>query len=192
MAPSTDARNSDVVAVDRDLEAHEDRLVSTVTVRSLVDVPVVVRVTDDVGGWSDATSIRIHPETEPERWTVEDATLVLELQTTPDAPATVVYDLLEATDAAAADPPVVERAQPVEHSADEGAVPRFRDIQTFESESDAAGHDVPTQATGEDITATAEATDADVREALEGIDDTGTDRLEVPDATDPLDLSDPE
>ena len=30
---------------------------------------------------------------------VEDATLVLELQTTPDAPATVVYDLLEATDA---------------------------------------------------------------------------------------------
>lgn len=181
MAPSTDAQQSDMVAVDRDLEAHDDRLVSTVTVRSLVDVPVVVRVSDDVGGWSDATSIRIHPETEPERWTVEDAQLVLELLVTPDSPASVAYDLRGASDATAADPPIVERAQPIERSADEEKVPRFRDIQTFESDT-----------VSDDVTATAEATDADVRRALEGIDDTDTGGLEVPDSPDSLDLPDPE
>jgi hypothetical protein len=183
MAPPTDARNSELVTVERDLEAHADHLVSTVTIRSQTDVPAVVRVTDDVGGWSDATSVRIHPETEPERWTVDDGQLVLEALVTPATPTTVAYDLQDVTDASAATPITVEQTQPVDSEVDEAEVPRFRDTRTFDG--DAAPCAPPS--------ATEEATDADVREALAEIDEAmDTDALEQPDSVDRLDLSDPE
>jgi hypothetical protein len=183
MAPPTDARQSDLVTIERDFDADADTLVSTVTIWSQTDVPVVVRLTDDVGGWNDATSIRIHPETEPERWTVDDGLLVLEVLVTPAGPTTVAYDLRGVTDASAADPVTVERTQPVDSEVDEAKIPRFRDTRTFDG--DAAGGELPST--------TEEATDADVREALAEIDEgTDTDAQEQPDPIDQLDLSDPE
>lgn len=185
MTTTLDASATDLVAVERTLEARADALVATISVRSLADAPLVVRFSDPIGSWSGAGSVRVHPETEPERWTVDDSALVAELLVVPDEPATVTYDLQGADEEADPDPVVVEQAQPVDPgSLDSDQVPRFRDTQAFEEETDAR---LPT--------AGGEATDADVRQAVEAISESRArpPRSEYLDEQlDPLDLADPE
>lgn len=186
MASTLDTSATDLVTVERTLDRDGDDLVARVTARTVADTPVVVRVSDPVGEWSGADSVRIHPEVEPERWTVDDATLVAELLVRPDAPATVTYDLQHADEHADPAPMSIEQAQPTDpETVEAGRVPRFRDTQTFD------GRDGDTQLpTGE-----GEATDADVREAVDSVLDpqSGPPENELLDQRlDPLDLADPD
>lgn len=186
MTIELDAGATDLVAIERTLETREDVLVATVSVRSLADAPLVVRFSDAVGSWSGADSVRVHPETEPERWTVDDAALVAELLVDPDEPATVTYDLQGSDAGVDPDPVVVERTQPIDpESLDAGRIPRFRDTHAFEGQG--ADAQLPT--------AGGEATDADVRQAVEAIAELRSKSAqdEYPDKQlDPLDLADPE
>lgn len=182
MASAQESEPHRLVTVERDVEPRDDHVVSTVTVRSQADVPVVVRVADDVGAWSDATSLRIHPETEPERWAVEDGRLVAELLVTPRDPVTITYDLQGTTEAATVAPPTVEQAQLVDPDHVGEGVPRFR-----------GGSGIAAQSTQDEApTPSAEATDADVREAVERVATGTTGGVEIPDTTERLDLTDPE
>lgn len=186
MTTTLDASAIDLVAIERTLEAEADILVATVTVRSLADTPLVVRFSDAVGNWSGADSVQMHAETEPERWTVDDSALVAELLVVPDEPTTVTYDLQGVDEGVDPDQVVVEQAQPVDPEAlDAGQVPRFRDTQAFEGQGTDA--QLPT--------AGGEATDADVRQAVEAISE---ERSESPqnehldEQLDTLDLAEPE
>lgn len=186
MASTLDTSATDLVTVERTLDRDGDTLVATVTARSVTDVPVVVRVADPVGEWSGADSVRVHPEVEPERWTVDDATLVVELLVRPDTPATVTYDLQHADERADPAPVVVEQAQPTDpETVEAGRVPRFRDTQTFD------GPDGDTQLP----TGQGEATDADVRQAVDSVLESRSEPAEnglLDQQPDPLDLADPD
>lgn len=186
MTASPDTTETDLVAIERTLEPSEGGLVATVTVRSPSGAPLVVRFSDPIGQWSGAESIRVHPETEPERWTIDGSSLVAELLVAPDEPSTVTYDLRGADGNSDPDPVTVDQAQPTDHETlTTGQVPRFRDTQVFE------GQGMDTQPSVME----SEATDADVRRAVEAISTSRSTPSEqaLPDnRPDPLDLAEPD
>lgn len=186
MTAPPDAAETDLAVIERTFEPLEDGLVATVSVRSPSRVPLVVRFSDPIGEWSGAESIRVHPETEPERWTIDSSSFVAELLVAPDEPSTVAYDLQGADGNADPGPVTVDQAKPIDlETLERGQVPRFRDTQTFE------GQDIDTQHSATD----SEATDADVRRAVEAVStsrSTPPDQALPDDRPDPLNLAEPD
>ncbi|MFB6172875.1 MAG: hypothetical protein ABEJ23_10095 [Haloarculaceae archaeon] len=179
MASDQVAGTTDLVSVERTLDARSDGVVSTLTFRAR-EAPLVVRFADAVGDWSGADSVRMRDE--PARWTVEGATLLAELLVSPDGPATVTYELRGVDPDADPDSVVVEQAQPIDEAAlSAGEVPQFRDTQTFDSQD--ANVRLPTDG---------EATDADVRAAVEAVAAPRKDpTADLETATETFDLADP-
>lgn len=182
MAVAPDADADELVTVERTLEAADGGLVSTVTVASLVDAPLAVRLADDLGAWCEATRIRVHPETEPPRWDLDGARFVAELLVTPGDSVAVAYDLhgAEGGDREAADAAlVVERTRPVDPDAVEadGTLPRFRDAA-----AEPGASSEPSE----------EATDADVRRAFADVSTTdAAEDQPFEESAGQFDLSDP-
>lgn len=173
---------------------------ATVDVRGTVDAPLVARLVDDLPGRDGVDGIRLDPETEPPRWTVEDGRLIFETLLQPDRATRVAYDARGDELAEGTAPVEVALAQPLDIAAvdADADVPAFRDAQAFDAgragEFIAIGADpadaAATGATSEDADGGDEATDDDVRRALRSIAPSSPEEI-VEDEVPTIDLADP-
>lgn len=197
MSTTQSGQTGESAVAERRLEATEDGYSATIAVRGVVDSPLVVRVVDDLPGRPGVDGIRLSPDAEPARWTVADGQLVFETLVPPEADARVVYDVRGEGLEAGSTRLTVELAQPVDAEALEAAdaVPAFRDARSFDA--GAAGEFVSTDRAPDDEEAASptgdahvEATDDDVRRAVESVTVPESDRT-VDEDVPTIDLDEP-
>lgn len=215
MSTTQSGRSGESAVAERRIAETEDGYKAAVRVEGRVDAPLVVRVVDGLPAQPGVEGIRISPDAEPERWTVEGGRLVFEALVPRDEEALIVYDL-RADDLEESPPaPTVELAQPVEADGRAGEVPSFRDAQSFDA--GAAGEFVSTDApagdgpdadastpsdgsagseadasTPSDGGAGPEASDDDVRRAIEAVTEPETDEPAAVEEAPTIDLDDPD
>lgn len=178
MAATSESERFDRLAVERSLEERDGYQLATVDLDALSDVPLVVRLVDEFEEGVDG--VRVRPDAEPERWTVEPDRFVAETLASPDSSTTLAYELHgpEPTP----DRIVVEQAQPVDPADATGALPQFRDALTFDGRAEDGV-----------VPAVAEATDAQVRRAVEDITASPSrPSYSIEQSTESLDLAEPE
>lgn len=178
MAATSDSERGDRLAVERSLEKRDGYQLATVELDALSDVPLVVRLADEFEDGVDG--VRVRPDAEPERWTVEPDRFVAETLASPDSTTTLAYEFHgpEPTP----DSIVIEQAQPIDPADAAGALPQFRDALTFDGRAEDGI-----------VPAAAEATDAQVRRAVEDITASRSRSPQsIEQSIESIDLADPE